>query len=315
MNMPLEKPPLITLFTAPKPFTDRHVNTIQRNALRSWLALGEDVEVVVVGDEPGISTTCHELGLKHLPNVRCNEKGTPLISSIFELARGVNQSLFLVYGNADILFLPDLVDGVRTLSGFNDQFLAVGQRWDLAVEESLSFSPGWDQRLQKRIQDHGKLHGQSGSDYFIFPRACVQELPDFAVGRAGWDNWMIFKARWEGWPVVDLTQLVNVVHQNHDYAHLPGGIIHFHQPETETNVRIGGGRRTIFTVADKTHDLVKGGVQRKPLDWPTFWREVEIFPLIKWHSRFLGWLSFAFFHPVKAFNEIRGWIVYKFKRS
>ena len=41
---------LLTIFTAPKPFTDPHIDLIQRNALRSWLAL-EDVEVFVVGDE------------------------------------------------------------------------------------------------------------------------------------------------------------------------------------------------------------------------------------------------------------------------
>ena len=32
----------LTIFTAPKPFTDPHINLIQRNALRSWLALGPD---------------------------------------------------------------------------------------------------------------------------------------------------------------------------------------------------------------------------------------------------------------------------------
>ena len=78
---------------------------------------------------------------------------------------------------------------------------------------------------------------------------------------------------------------------------------------------MAGGRRTIFTLSDATHDLDAGQVKNKPLDWPEFWREVEIFPLTWLHSRLLGWLFFSLFHPVKAFNEIKGWLAYKFKQQ
>jgi hypothetical protein len=306
---------LLTLFTAPKPFTDPHIRVIQRNMLLNWRALGDEVEVVVIGDEPGIAEQCQELGLKNLPDVRCNDRGTPLISSIFALARGVNQSPFLAYANADILFLPDLLEAVRTLSGEKEHFLAVGQRWDMDIKTSLDFSHGWAEALMARVKREGVLHGQTGSDYFIYPRACFRDIPDFSVGRAGWDNWMIYRARWRDWPVIDLSKAVTVVHQNHDYRHLPGGVAHYHQPETNVNVRLGGGRRTIFTLQDITHVLTADGLKRKSLGWRGFWREVEIFPLIRLRSRPLGWLSFALFHPVKAFNEVRGRLAYKLKRK
>lgn len=306
--------PLLTLFTAPKPFTDPHIRVIQRNMLRNWQALGDQVEVVVIGDETGIAEQCREFDIKHLPGVRCNAHGTPLISSIFELARGVNHSPFLAYANADILFLPDLLNALRVLGGEKEAFLGVGQRWDLDVKTPIPFTEGWEAELRDRILRNGKLHGQTGSDYFLYPRACFRALPDFAVGRAGWDNWMIFKARWEGWPVVDLSTAVTVVHQNHDYGHLPGGVAHYRQPETDVNIRIGGGRRTIFTLQDATHAVEDGALIRKRLDWHAFWREVEIFPLVRLHSRLLGWISFAIFHPVKAFNEVRGWLAYKLKK-
>lgn len=306
--------PLLTLFTAPKPFTDPHIRVIQRNMLRNWQTLDDQVEVVVIGDEPGIAAQCRELDIKHLPKVRCNAHDTPLISSIFELARGVNDSPFLAYANADILFLPDLLNAVRLLGGEKEKFLGVGQRWDLDVKTPIPFNEGWEEELRDWIQRDGKLHGQTGSDYFLYPRTCFRELPDFAVGRAGWDNWMIFKARWEGWPVVDLSTAVTVVHQNHDYGHLPGGVAHYRQPETDVNIRIGGGRRTIFTLQDTTHAVEDGALMRKRLGWHAFWREVEIFPLVRLHSRLLGRISFAVFHPVKAFNEVRGWLAYKLKK-
>ncbi len=73
----------LTIFTAPKPFVDPHIQVIQRNALKNWLALGDEVQVLVIGDEPGIAEVSSELGVRHIPGVKCNVQGTPLISSIF----------------------------------------------------------------------------------------------------------------------------------------------------------------------------------------------------------------------------------------
>jgi hypothetical protein len=305
--------PLITLFTAPKSFTDPHISLIQRNSLRNWQALGDEVEVVVVGDDPGIAKACKSLGVRHIPDVACNDLGTPLISSIFELTRRETTSPFLVYSNADILFLPDLLETVHTLADREKHFLAVGQRWDLNIKEDLAFIKDWAAQLRKRIADQGELHGQTGSDYFIFPRACFTNIPNFAVGRAGWDNWMIFRARWQHWPVVDATKAITIAHQNHDYAHLPGGLKHFYQPESKENVKKAGGLQAIFRLTDATHTVENGTLKRRRLNWKTFWREVEILPLVGLHSHVLGWLSYAVFHPIKAFKVVRGWLTYRSK--
>jgi len=65
-------------------------------------------------------------------------------------------------------------------------------------------------------------------------------MPQFAIGRAGWDNWMIYWARRQGWPVVDATWDIFIIHQNHDYSHLPGGKPHYRQPESFDNIRMAG---------------------------------------------------------------------------
>jgi len=77
---------LLTFFSAPKPFTDPHIATIQRNAIRSWTLL-EDSEVILLGGESGLAEIARELDVKHFPNVRVNDSGVPLISSMFEIAR------------------------------------------------------------------------------------------------------------------------------------------------------------------------------------------------------------------------------------
>ena len=254
--------PLLTIFTAPKSFRDPHIAVIQRNALQSWLHLGDEVEVLLVGTEDGMTQVAQENGVMQLPNVRCNEQGTPLVSSIFDLARQASQSPLLAYVNADILFLPDLVQGARQVAQQAEKFLMIGQRWDLEVKEPLDYSSGWEQRLRQDVSQRGELHLPAGSDYFVFPRSLFGELPEFAIGRAGWDNWMIYHARQQNWPVVDATPSVMVIHQNHDYGHLPGGKPHYELPESDRNQALAGGSARMFMILDSSHELRHGKLRR-----------------------------------------------------
>lgn len=299
---------LLTIFTAPKPFVNPHIAMIQRNAICSWKALGEDVEVILMGEETGLSQAAQELGVRHIAQVERNTTGTPLVSSLFDLARLNSESPLLMYVNADILLLPDILEAARQVMAQAEKFLIVGQRWDLDVREPLEFAAGWQGRLIERVQAMGRRHPRGGSDYFIFPRDCFTTMPPLAVGRAGWDNWMIYEARRRGWAVVDASESVLIVHQDHDYSHLPGGKPHYRLPETFENVRIGGGKRTIFTLLDTSHVLLNGRMRKPKLTWEKFWREVEIFPLVSLRSMLLGYLMYAMFHPQKAYREFRTWL-------
>ncbi|HEX7432744.1 MAG TPA: hypothetical protein VF326_03745 [Anaerolineaceae bacterium] len=305
----------LTIFTAPKPFTNPHINLIQRNAIQSWRALGADVQVVLIGREAGMAELAQELNLPHLTQCASNEKGTPLINSIFSLAREASQSPVLAYVNADVMLLPDFLEAAHQSMAQARQFLVVGQRWDLAVQEPLAFGPEWDKVLEQRVAQNGRLHQPAGSDYFLFPRSCFTELPPFAVGRAGWDNWMIYYARRQGWWVIDATQSIIAIHQDHDYSHLPGGKPHYHLPESNQNTALAGGRRAIFSLLDANRQLKKSHVVSPTLTLKKVLREVEIFPLISLKSLALGQVSFTIFHPKQAFQEYRGWLAWKLSRK
>lgn len=295
--------PLLTLFTAPKPFVDAHISLIQENAIRSWLQLGERVQVVVVGDEPGLAEACQRLGVLHLPGVARSVYGTPLVSSIFGLARGVNHSPLLTYLNADIILFPDFLDHLLEVSRLADKFLMVGQRYDLAIDEPIDFSEDWDTKLREKMKTVGHLHPKTGSDYFAYPRNTFDQIPEFAVGRAGWDNWMIYRARRMHWKLVDATPSVEIIHQDHDYAHLPGGQAHYRLPETGENIILAGGRRTIFDLNDATHLLVDKQLLPQEKGWTRFWRELEIAPLVERGNYGLTQFLFSILHPVKAWKE------------
>ena len=268
---------LLTLFSAPKPFTDPHIALIQRNAVHSWTLL-PDVEVILLGEEEGLAEAARELGVKHIPEVKRNENGTPLISSMFQLARENSHSGLLCIIKADMILLHDFVEAVRRVKSLKSNFVLLSQRWDLEVSQPIDFSAGWQSRLSFIVRRQGTLHRPAGSDFFLFPLSSFLEVPDFTIGRAGWDNWMIYKARKEGWPVIDCTPSVMIVHQNHDYSHLPGGKPHYEHPDTNENIRLAGGQANIrYTILDSTHQLVGGTLARPKMSAMRFQRGVELF--------------------------------------
>ncbi|HET6846521.1 MAG TPA: hypothetical protein VFH29_06775, partial [Anaerolineales bacterium] len=191
---------LLTLISAPKPFVDQRIAVIQENALGSWSRL-HDVEIFLMGDGSGLRDASRAHGAAHFPDVRTNEKGTPLISSMLELARQRASGELLGIVNADMILMEDLLLAIRIIRSNIKGFLALGRRWDLDVSEPLDFTDAWETRLRQGVRATGRLHRPSGSDVFVFPRLPNFAVPDFAVGRAGWDNWMIFDARRRGIPV------------------------------------------------------------------------------------------------------------------
>jgi hypothetical protein len=278
---------------------------VQRNAIQSWKQLGGEVTIALIGEEDGVEKATRDFGAQYIPEVCRNAQGTPLTSSIFELSRTLNSSPLLGYINADVIVLSDFLETAEKVDSQCERFLLAGQRWDLKVESPLRFKTGWEEKLKEDIVKKGKRHPPAGSDYFIFPRECFHSIPDFAIGRAGWDNWMIFKARWEGWKMIDASDAITVVHQDHDYSHLPKGQTHHKLPETFENVKLAGGKRTIFTLNDADYSLDGTKISRAKPGWKRFLRGIETFPLIKLHSFFLANITFGFMHPMKAYQEFR----------
>lgn len=265
----------LTIFTAPKPFMDPHINLIQRNAIGSWLQIGEDVEVLLMGDEVGIAEAARDFMVTHIENVKRNELGTPLISSIFEKANENSQASLLMFVNTDMLLLPETEDIAFKMHREEAEFILLGQRYDLDVDQKFVFSSGWVQKLREDVRSRGNLHPLGGSDYFIFPRGLLKNIPEFAVGRAGWDNWMIYHGISQGWLVVDATPSIMVVHQNHGYSHLTGDQSHQRHPETMQNLELAGGMRKMYSLLDVEYGLVDGKIKTIPWSLPRALHRLE----------------------------------------
>lgn len=237
---------------------------IQRNAIKSWTLL-PDVEVILLGEEQGLAEAAKELGVKHIASVERNLNGVPLISSMFKLARENSTGELLCIINADMILMPDFVEAARRSRMLRDNYVLLSQRWDYDITTPLDFAEGWQLGLREDVRKQNQLHRPAGSDFFLFPKSCYEDIPNFSIGRAGWDNWMIYKARKENWAVIDCTPSVMIVHQNHDYAHLPGGKPHYEHPETNENIRLAGGQANVrYTILDSTHQLQEDGRLARP---------------------------------------------------
>jgi hypothetical protein len=265
----------LTIFSAPKPFTGAHIATIQRNAIGSWLQMGEGVEVLLVGDEPGLAEAASDLGVRHLPAVKRNEQGTPLVSSIFNLAGQASSADLMMFTNTDMVYLSETPAIIAKTHEQVADFVLLGQRHDLDVREQMDFAAGWEERLRGEVRKRGKLHPHGGSDYFIFPKRLFVEIPDFAIGRAGWDNWMIYQAISRGWLAIDATKSLLAIHQSHDYAHLDSERGHQRHTETTENIAKAGGMRKMHMLLDVEYELVDGHIRPAGPSFIRWLRKIE----------------------------------------
>ncbi len=252
----------LTIFTAPKPFTNPHINIIQRNALAAWTRL-PDVEVLLIGDEPGIPEAAKEFGVKHAPRVERDEKGIPMVNAVMEIGHAFSDTPVLCYANADMILMSDAVDAARQVAGQVKDFLLVGQRWNLDLTEPFDFNGDWEARLRLEVAKRGQFYSPWGIDYFIFPRNLYIEVPSFTIGRPAWDNWMVYHARTKIGMAIDASRQVVAVHQNHDYSHLPGNKPPYGSEVAKSNLAKAGGRRCVYNILDTNRELVQGKI-RKP---------------------------------------------------
>jgi hypothetical protein len=211
---------MLTFFTTAKPFRG-HDGLIQQNALKSWKRLRPDIEVILFGDEEGAAEIAQQLGIRHEPQVERNESGAKQLDTMFERAREIERHQLLCYINCDIILMKDFCDALERVKAKHERFLMVGRRWDVEIRESCGFeNTRWETQLRRRVLREGKQRTPDWIDYFVFARGLYgAEFPRLVVGRVFWDNWLVWKALDGRCPVVDVSNSVMAVHQNHDYSY------------------------------------------------------------------------------------------------
>ena len=245
---------MITLFTTTKDFTGIY-KTIQMNALKSWRSISNDIEIIIFGDSKGSKEAAEEVGAEYIPNVKCSDQGTPLLSDLFQQADESAKYSILTFINADIILPKNFLEEVLTVLRCFNNFLIVGHRWDMDVDDIIEFDNDNEQKnFWDRVRMNSKKHACTGIDYFVYKRYQWEKLPGFIIGRPGFDNWLIWKARRRLLPVIDGTESIQVVHQNHS-------VNKFYKIEGDKNKKLHNGKT--LNILDASYRLLDGKVMKK----------------------------------------------------
>jgi hypothetical protein len=252
---------MLTIFSTPKPFRG-HIGIIQRNALRSWTLLHPDVEVILFGDDEGAADVCRELGLRHEASVERGSSGLKRIDYMFVKAQETARHNILCHVNCDIILMNDFIHAAGCVRTAYPRFLMVGRRWDTPVTESVDFSDAhWREKIRALALAANHRCDGWWIDYFLFSRGLYgKEMPPFVIGTVRWDNWLLWKALDLKLPVVDASDAVFAVHQNHDYSYHPQGKKGVWEgTESQRNLELAGGARRMRTITHATRKLTTAG--------------------------------------------------------
>ncbi len=262
---------MLTIFTIPKSFDDPHTKIIQENAIKSWKTIHPTIEIILISPDSKLKSIAKRLKVHAIISVKKNYRNTPYINSAFSLAKRHASYPLLLYTNADIIFSPIAIHNlVKRFSG-KSKFLLAGGRTDLDIVKPIIFSDSsWYQKLKQIVKERGIIHPPLGSDYFIFPRDLLNRLPNFLVGRVGWDNWLLRHAQAQDIKTIDITSVNPAIHQNHDYRHQIGrGNNIENNKEAKHNLILIEPKARNFTLADLRFRLTREGLikQKKLPGW------------------------------------------------
>ncbi len=287
---------MLTFFSTPKPFAG-HIAVIQRNALRSWQSVHPGAEILLFGDDDGAAEVCAEFGIRHVPQVRKNRYGTKYLADIYEQAQELASHDLLCHINCDIVLLDDFLPALQNVAARPSPFLMAGRRWDVDIREPLNFDQsGWSSQVRALALHANRQRPPQWIDYFAFRRGLFRErIPEFVIGRPGWDNWLLWFARSSGASLVDASAVICAVHQNHDYGYHPDGEAGVWQgEEAQENYKLLEGHRKFATLENATHVLRADGLHANYRHW-----------LVQTRRRTADYLSPAWFRFLDFTRPIR----------
>lgn len=209
---------MITIFASPKNF-EGVFNHIQKNALNSWRSLGNNIQIIILGDSQGSKENAKMINALYIPDVKSSKSGVPYLSDMFLKAKKYSKYDILTFINADIILPKNFLDIVsKVYSQYSNKFLLVGHRWDLEVNKHLDYRNNNEiAGFWEHAKINSKKHPESGIDYFVFKKSMFKKVPDFVIGRPGYDNWLIWKARRQFVPLIDISNDIFALHQNHHF--------------------------------------------------------------------------------------------------
>ena len=142
------------------------------------------------------------------------KKGIPILGEMYKRAHQLYPGgKTFTYVNSDCITTQKFVETADALVATGKQFLGVGRRTNVPWRVDMEFGKFDFQQAFNR----GELFASNAQDYFITsPNAWDwdKEVPEFVVGRIGYDNWLVdYAYHHPATRLVDTTRTIPMIHQ------------------------------------------------------------------------------------------------------
>ena len=254
---------MITIFCTPKNF-EGIFDVIQKNAIRSWRKVSSEIEIIIFGDSFGAKEVASEVNGIYYPKIKCSKNGVPLLSDLFDKANKISVNDTLMFINADIIIPKNIFDSIKIIRNQFQNFLSVGSRWDLDVDQLINFEKEDIVKLfWEKANNYSVRSSPAAIDYFIFNKNSIKKIPDFVIGRPGYDNWLLWYARRNLIPLIDLSNEIRVIHQNHhfNFHNLKQDPKIYYEEDGLNNRKIHGNK--VLNLLDANYELINGMINKK----------------------------------------------------
>ena len=241
---------MISIFTYPRPFIGEF-DKIQRNALLSWLKL-KNVKIFIFNDENNTSKkVCEEYNLNFISEIKKNKNGTPLVDHCLESIKNKCPDSVIAHVSTDIILCKDFTETIERVDKLfeNKNYYLIGRRIDIDAIPSFSKTSFTDIDINK-LKNDGSIHPPSATDYLVFSKNFRIKMPPFIIGRPGWDNWLIGYCKKNKIPIIDTTDSITALHQNHSY---PSKKLSYFEEECDYNFNLSGGDNNLMTLRESDY--------------------------------------------------------------
>jgi hypothetical protein len=211
-----------------------------------------EVEVFLFDDEDGTTKKiCEEYGLQYISDFFKNKNGTPLISDCLEKVRKKSSASIIAQVNSDIILSDDFVTTLKKIDKLatDKKYYVIGQRINIESQIDLSRETLTELNIEK-LKKSGKLHPPSGMDYWVFPSKIDIKIPAFVAGRPGIDSWLIAYFKQKRIPIIDATNSITALHQQHSY---PAKKMNFFLEECNHNLKLAGGKFNMMSIRESDY--------------------------------------------------------------
>tara|TARA_B100001175_G_scaffold76821_1_gene64185 strand:+ start:9911 stop:10768 length:858 start_codon:yes stop_codon:yes gene_type:complete len=207
---------MVTIFTFPRPFKEPFLNA-QKNAINSWKKIHPDVEIYLINDEENSSKAfAKKNGIKCIDG-KFSEFGTPLLKDALEKIKQLAKHKDILFFNTDIIYIDGMLKSINKIHDSYEEYFVVGRRVNIDLDQKIDFNNKNYKSTLVDLYNKGDMHGLSGLDYWLFSKNLFEDIPNFRIGKPGYDSWLLANAHKKQIPTIDASKAIRILHQNHDY--------------------------------------------------------------------------------------------------